>query len=706
MKVEVDEMRKIDRLQKTDGLRHRVIVKILAFIIMLIAVSTFIVSVTTGVFMVENKGYLKTKEEFIDEFVEERVLTRGYHFMQLLVEGNTEYLEEYCKNESNLEFAVKNGDTSYETSGVASLDSETTKIYTQTVNLNEFHSEYFIEYETRSYSKDIIDILGISDEMVVLNLKLNQYDESSYYSSEVQQIINEELNISVEVTTYLDTNYVITDEFSFYNQVLDLVYGMKGFVWGIVALSGIVSIAFFVFLVLAAGYRRGYEKPIVCGTAKAPLDLLAMICAVPGTLCILMGYGVARWLFEGYGYENSEVYAVIGTVLAIALGVVVMVLFIMDITVRLRTRTLISNNLIVILWKKLAIFGRITSLIKTCQNKVIEVIGILPMMWKGLLLYGIVSIMVFISLQPYSVYTRMFFWICINIIVLPILLKVYLMFCRLQEGSTALGKGDLSYVIDENKLLWEFKEMGRNMNSIAEGMEGALREKMKSERLKTELISNVSHDIKTPLTSIINYADLIGKEETDNEKIHEYSEILLRQAERLKKLTEDLVHASKVTTGNVEVQLAPCDVGVLLTQMIGEYEHKLETLHLKMIVKQPEQPVVIQADGKHMWRIFDNLLNNVCKYAQEGTRIYLSLEEKELQAVISLRNISKYELNISEEELMERFVRGDSSRHSEGNGLGLSIAKSLVEVQGGSMQIVIDGDLFKVILQFPKYLFP
>ncbi|MFI3209168.1 MAG: ATP-binding protein, partial [Eubacteriales bacterium] len=187
---------------------------------------------------------------------------------------------------------------------------------------------------------------------------------------------------------------------------------------------------------------------------------------------------------------------------------------------------------------------------------------------------------------------------------------------------------------------------------------------------------------------------------THNPKIHEYSEILLRQSDRLKRLTEDLVHASKVTTGNVEVHLAPCDVGVLLTQAIGEYEEKMSAVDLKIVLKQPEFPVVIEADGRHMWRVFDNLLNNICKYAQEGTRVYLILQKIENQVYITFKNISKYELNISEEELMERFVRGDKSRHSEGNGLGLSIAKSLVSVQGGNMRVAIDGDLFKVVLNF------
>ena len=218
--------------------------------------------------------------------------------------------------------------------------------------------------------------------------------------------------------------------------------------------------------------------------------------------------------------------------------------------------------------------------------------------------------------------------------------------------------------------------------------------------MKTELITNVSHDIKTPLTSIINYSDLISKETSTNENIKEYSIALHRQSERLKKLIEDLMDASKVSTGNIEVLLAPCEADVFMTQAVGEYEDKLKTHELQLITKLPQDSLRIMVDGRHMWRIFDNLMNNVCKYAQSGTRVYFTLDKVADKVVFSLKNTSHYPLDISSEELMERFVRGDRSRHTEGSGLGLSIAKSLTELQNGDFVLTVDGDFYKVTISF------
>ena len=243
-----------------------------------------------------------------------------------------------------------------------------------------------------------------------------------------------------------------------------------------------------------------------------------------------------------------------------------------------------------------------------------------------------------------------------------------------------------------------FAGFSRDLNAISDSISLAVDERLKSERLKTELITNVSHDIKTPLTSIINFADLIAKEETENPNIGEYASHLYKQSVRLKKLLEDLMEASKASTGNLEVHSQACDVRVLLNQCVGEYEERLNAKDMDLIIRESQEELTVWADPKMLWRVFDNLMNNILKYAQENTRVYLTTERLEDEVLFTFKNISKYPLDVTAQDLTERFVRGDLSRHTEGNGLGLSIAKSLMELQGGSLELVIDGDLFKAIL--------
>ena len=271
---------------------------------------------------------------------------------------------------------------------------------------------------------------------------------------------------------------------------------------------------------------------------------------------------------------------------------------------------------------------------------------------------------------------------------------------RLQEGGKHIAEGDLDYQINTEHMLPALKEHAADLNRINEGVSKAVNEKMKSERFKTELITNVSHDIKTPLTSIINYVDLLEKEEIPNENAKEYLEVLERQSARLKKLIEDLIEASKASSGSLSVNLEKLEAGVFLVQTVGEFKEKTEKNKLDLQIKKPEEPIYIMADGRHFWRVIDNLMNNICKYAQPETRVYINLEQTGEKVQITFRNTSRYPLNISSEELMERFVRGDSSRNTEGNGLGLSIAGSLMELMHGKMQLFVDGDLFKVVLEF------
>ena len=326
----------------------------------------------------------------------------------------------------------------------------------------------------------------------------------------------------------------------------------------------------------------------------------------------------------------------------------------------------------------------------------------IPLFWKGMLILFVISFVEFFIVAT-NLYEgdNLMIWFCFGkIIEIPLIMFVLLQMKELQIGSQLIAEGDLSQPIDTTRLKWEFKKHGENLNSVSESISRAVDKQLKSERFKTELITNVSHDIKTPLTSIINYVDLLKKESITDETVLEYVDVLDRQSARLKKLIEDLMEASKASTGNLPVQLEECDVEVLLTQLIGEFEDKLAVKELELIVDKPETPVKVCADGRHMWRVLDNLMSNTCKYALPHTRVYVSLKQEGQMVVLTFKNISKAALNIPSDELMERFVRGDSSRNTEGSGLGLSIAQSLTELMNGTMKLDIDGDLFKVTLRF------
>lgn len=271
---------------------------------------------------------------------------------------------------------------------------------------------------------------------------------------------------------------------------------------------------------------------------------------------------------------------------------------------------------------------------------------------------------------------------------------------KIKEGLNRIGGGELNYQISENGLRGDYLEIARKLNNIGEGLNAAVEESMKNERLKTDLITNVSHDIKTPLTSIINYVDLLKRENLEDPKIQNYLNILESKAQRLKTLTEDVVEASKISSGNIKLEFMNLNLVEMINQTNGEFSEKFENRNLNVVMNLPEEPVLVYADGRRMWRVLENLFGNAAKYAMEGTRIYADLEVKGNRVYFSLKNISEQPLNISADELTERFIRGDVSRSTEGSGLGLSIAKSLVERQNGTLDLYLDGDLFKATISF------
>lgn len=271
----------------------------------------------------------------------------------------------------------------------------------------------------------------------------------------------------------------------------------------------------------------------------------------------------------------------------------------------------------------------------------------------------------------------------------------------LDEAISSISKGDTRYQIDMERLSGKEQDMGEHINNISSGLDTALSQQVKSERLKADLITNVSHDIKTPLTSIINYVDLLKREKIQDPRIAAYLEVLDQKSQRLKTLTEDLVEASKASSGNMKLEISDIDLVELVQQTNGEFEERFAIRRLELVSSVPDDVLVIQADGRRLWRVLENLYTNAVKYAMEHSRVYVDVTSEDEQAIFTIKNVSENPLNIKPDELTERFVRGDVARTTEGSGLGLSIAKSLTELQNGRFEIIIDGDLFKAVVAFP-----
>ena len=477
-----------------------------------------------------------------------------------------------------------------------------------------------------------------------------------------------------------------SDYFVQINEIVNLADHMKYSVYVLLALSLTVFVASFVYLVSAAGHKKDQKQVQGSFLCKVPADLFTVICLVAESS---LAVGIS--LLGNAGSPDNYVFYAAAMFFLLLCGGWLALGYLLDFAVRIKLGKW---------WRNTLIYKVLRSIYRG-WNKVGENKSIL---WKGLAIFLGVNFLEVLIFVVFGVdYSKiMIVWFAEKAVILFAGGEILIQMKRLQEGGKHIAEGDMDYQIDTEHMLPALKEHAADLNRINEGVSKAVNEKMKSERFKTELITNVSHDIKTPLTSIINYVDLLEKEEIPNENAKEYLEVLERQSARLKKLIEDLIEASKASSGSLSVNLEKLEAGVFLVQTVGEFKEKTEKNKLDLQIKKPEEPIYIMADGRHFWRVIDNLMNNICKYAQPETRVYINLEQTGEKVQITFRNTSRYPLNISSEELMERFVRGDSSRNTEGNGLGLSIAGSLMELMHGKMQLFVDGDLFKVVLEFDR----
>lgn len=638
-------------------LRESLIAKITAVILAYITVLSVVVSAGLVFVMGYYKFYFSNEETVKKEILTDMARSEIY-YMDSLMHRGTDLNGYYA--DKNVYFVVTN--------------TATGEVFASNYN----GEEHLISLsEEMTYSEWLYYDEKPASDMLEEGVVISKY-ENGY-----------EVRATYNIEFFVAKNMSKNDLFSVTAKIIEIGYNLRYAMVFILLISLILCIAVHCFLYCSAGHRDGEIK--LNAIDKLPFDVYTAF-IVAAAICSIIGVDAA------YNLASRILFiSVIGTIdYFLGLG------YTMSFATRMKVGGLLKNTLILRLIK---IFGEF---LKKAFQKTKYIISKLPSVKKT-----VIALFLFLTVEFFAVvFVLNTYWmydfalliiglIFVNIIFISAVLYLAFTLQKIKVGGERIAGGDLEYKIDTSYMLGDFKDFSESLNNINEGLQTAVNEKMKSERFKTELITNVSHDIKTPLTSIINYVDLIKKENIENQTVNEYIDVLDRQSGRLKKLVEDLVEASKASTGNLPVNFEVLDVSVLLSQTLGEFEDRLKKAQITPVLRIDDNKVKILADGRHLWRVFDNLMSNVCKYAQSGTRVYLDITSKNGKAYITFRNISKYELK-SDKELTERFVRGDASRNTEGSGLGLSIAKSLVELQNGNLSILVDGDLFKVTVEFKE----
>jgi len=637
------------------GITHSSAAKTMAFILCILMLCVTALSVAGVVLMFEAEVYWTYENDVKEDAYFYQIRNFAYNTVHRLVDPNSgvNQADIYIENEPIAYIRAESTDPDYE-------------VYERKISEPEISLVCYVR-------------VRYDEETDAFNLAWTEDNEPSLEDGEYDAYYTITIGIANELP--------IDSELYWIDLLIELLYTFKFWIYAIGFGSLIIAILCFVFLMCSAGRRRGMPGVRASFLTKIPFEIPT---AAVAFVSILLLYITDMWYY-------NDVFTVISIVIWAIVTVIMLIFWCMSLAIRIKLGTILKNTIVFyilrLIWRVLCFCGR-------CIRAVVRAI---PMIWKTIILLGAVAVIEFIVIAMSAGETDnlLICWLLGKIIATFFIIYFVLMLHRLKKGAREIADGKLDYKVDTKYLILDLKDHGENLNRIRDGLNYAVDERLKSERMKTELITNVSHDIKTPLTSIINYSDLICREECENENIKEYATVLHNQSERMKRLLDDLVEASKASSGNIDIILAECDARVLISQVSGEYYQRLADAGLELVCTTPDDEIRIMADGRRLWRVFDNLMNNARKYALSGTRVYVSLEAVGERAVLRFKNISREALSINADELSERFVRGDESRGTEGNGLGLSIAKSLTELQGGAFGITVDGDLFKVTVSFP-----
>lgn len=538
------------------------------------------------------------------------------------------------------------------------------------------------------------DLENSSDKYVFNGWSVSMIPEEAYESMTLPSgyryclsgLMNEIVEHDIIAELSISSELVAKDDIYIRMQKLNILVLNKYFILVVLALSFILCITSFIFVMCSAGYSDRFEGIHLTLFDKLPLEFhigigicaVALVFTMIDSLC--------------WSVNVNIMMIVIFSLCIIAVTALVLIVLMYTIAARCKAGALLKYTVtfgsiffVFRLIRRMFNFFNYVFSNLSCSIKII-------CLFVAMVIYNIIC---FASLNS-GIGVLMWLVGCVALGVAMVLFAIGL--DRIKQGCKMICSGKTDTKVDETHMPRSLRSLAGDVNSIGNGIQLAVDERMKSERMKTELITNVSHDLKTPLTSIVNYVDILSREDIKPDSAKEYVGVLVRQSQRMKKLIDDLVEVSKASSGAISVNLECIDMSLLLTQAVAEYDSRLDASRLTPVIKIPDVMAAVRIDGRLMWRVLDNLFSNICKYAQPETRVYINEEVTQDRVIVTFKNISRYALNISSEELMERFVRGDSSRHTEGSGLGLSIAKSLCNLQNVGFDLSIDGDLFKTIL--------
>ena len=655
-------------------IRNSSVLKIISYMLIPFLIGMIIVS-STYIYMKNELGYVENES---NSYVETEEF--GYNYLNKLISEISTIKHErtynYVQIEDNLYYRYNDLSDNSSYIKYAIKDKESNKVFTniQFSKYEEFKdtisaNEYYWCYE---------------DNNIYTNLETINANNAKYkriQSSNGLNIFN-----GYEVYTYLDkTAFEYSTPYAIMNYIFELFGNNEPKAEEIIPACCIVLIILLVYLLWSIGHKNKNEGISLNSIDKFPYEVLVIIG--------ITGIGICLAILDTVLYNNNLSINLLSSTIQILYFISYGLLAIITITTikRIKARQFWHSFLVYKIYKKIK---------EWTLAKTIKVLDKTDTQ-KKIIIYYIIFIIIS-SILGLTFFTGIGF-ILLIIFWIWVLYKILEYIKKLNEIKKALKEiydGNKSVYIDIENLTGSLKELAIYINDVSSGFSNAVEESLKSERLKAELITNVSHDIKTPLTSIINYVDLIKQENIQDEKIKEYIEVLDKKSQRLKKLTEDLIEASKVSSGNVQINEEEINLKELLKQVIGEFEDNFKDKKLKLELDLPKEDMKIKADNRYMYRIIENLFGNISKYSMKNTRVYITMINTSKKIKIEMKNVSKEKLNISAEELTQRFVRGDKSRYTEGSGLGLSIAKSLTELQNGTFEIQIDGDLFKVTLEW------